>query len=184
MCSTLNVALERKVIWFIFIFVVGVVFGVVGHMCEFVVWMLCTYWRASLSPSLSDSECHCDRKWHRNRQRVRVQETHLRISATKWSGNLLMRYLDRDCIEQEKKTEKKSKTSRFEYISMFYGSLQFHWNNKRSGRTLWQRTSSTTSILFSFDLSRHIKPWDAGSSLAHCSFMRIERYIVAALNIF
>lgn len=39
MCSTLNVAFERKVIWFIFIFVVGVVVvvGVVGHMCEFVV---------------------------------------------------------------------------------------------------------------------------------------------------
>lgn len=63
MCTTLNVAFERKVIWFIFIFVVLVVVVVVvlaivvvvilyGRMCEFVVWMLRTYWRASLSLSL------------------------------------------------------------------------------------------------------------------------------------
>lgn len=153
MCSTLNVAFERKVIWFIFIFVGGVL----GHMCEFVVWMLCTYWSASFYISLSPLSRT------RNRMSVRSKVTSkwttwARTRDTSWNlWNKMVRkfinaifaqglYRTRGDI-QKKQPRKKSKKNRFEYISMFYGSLQFHWNNKRSGRTLWQRTPTTSISL-------------------------------------
>lgn len=155
MCTTLNVAFERKVIWFIFIFifavvvVVGVVVIFVGRMCEFVARMLCTYWRASLSLLESETECHYDPNWHRAvlvcvyvyERAWTERREHISESLQQNGPEIINAIFGQGLYRTQRKRKGKPKEEKiheksFRIYFHVLRSLQFHWNDKRSGRTL------------------------------------------------